>query len=323
MSRAEKIELLSEGGSEDLENSAALSLSSSLAGNPPSSSSSHQSSMGSSVCWQHSIKLFLLLAALTGCVLGLIAARNDALKQEVRRMKLMSFLRDTPVWPVEQGTSRHGLDECNLIFTVDGSVAASHNLSLFDQELELLGTLIARVCDCACPDPSAAATGAGGSRRRLQLCEPSSSMIDEILMGANIVVSGDGGWFHDWFSTMGSAYERTSSHYSTGDTIGVPEGHLLRTLLSGLDIYGNTWFQLEGANWSIWRHPLDSFKHVMTFVEYKVTGDQVGPLGRSVHTDERPIRTVFDGCAGGPAEQHAEGGGAGGEHRHLLSWRKT
>ncbi len=65
-------------------------------------------------------------------------------------------------------------------------------------------------------------------------------MMLEILRGAHVVVFGDRGWFHDWFSDMKGAFLRSSSHYSPVEPVGVPEGHLLKALLSGLDMFGNT-----------------------------------------------------------------------------------
>ncbi len=54
------------------------------------------------------------------------------------------------------------------------------------------------------------------------------------------MVFGDGGWFHNWFSDMKGAKNRTSSHFSPVGTVGVPERRLLKTLLSGKDMFGNT-----------------------------------------------------------------------------------
>jgi hypothetical protein len=33
-------------------------------------------------------------------------------------------------------------------------------------------------------------------------------------------------------------------------------------------------------------------------------GEQVGPLGKSVHTDRKPIRVPFDGCVDAPHARH-------------------
>jgi hypothetical protein len=55
------------------------------------------------------------------------------------------------------------------------------------------------------------------------------------------------------------------THCSTLPTYGVPEGRLLRTVLTGVDIFRDTWFQLEGANWSPAKHPIDSIIHAVRF----------------------------------------------------------
>lgn len=41
------------------------------------------------------------------------------------------------------------------------------------------------------------------------------------------------GWFYRWFASMQEAYRRTCSHFSTRSTLGIPEGTLLRTVLTG------------------------------------------------------------------------------------------
>ncbi len=64
--------------------------------------------------------------------------------------------------------------------------------------------------------------------------------MSEILQGAHVVVFGDHGWFHDYFSATKGARNRTSSHYSQAGSLEVPEGRLLRMLLSGQDMFGNS-----------------------------------------------------------------------------------
>lgn len=44
---------------------------------------------------------------------------------------------------------------------------------------------------------------------------------------------GRAGWFYRWFAKMPGAYHRLCSHFSTRPTIGVPEGTVLKTMLSG------------------------------------------------------------------------------------------
>jgi hypothetical protein len=39
---------------------------------------------------------------------------------------------------------------------------------------------------------------------------------------------------------------------------------------------GDTWFQFEGANWNPLGNPYESFVHAVNYVQYIVTGRQVG-----------------------------------------------
>lgn len=77
---------------------------------------------------------------------------------------------------------------------------------------------------------------------------------------------------------------------------GVPEGSVLRTMLTGRNHDGDTWFQFEGANWNPFGRPLESVMHAINYVQYMVTAKQVGPLGASIYTDRNPLRVAFDGC---------------------------
>lgn len=40
-------------------------------------------------------------------------------------------------------------------------------------------------------------------------------------------------------------------------------------------MFGDSWFQLEGAAWRPFRHPLDAVRHAVNFVIYKITDAQV------------------------------------------------
>lgn len=55
--------------------------------------------------------------------------------------------------------------------------------------------------------------------------------------------------------------------------------------------------QFEGAGWDPFRRPFESFLHALNFIQYRITGRQVGPLGTSAFTDQRPVQLHFDGCA--------------------------
>ncbi|CAN0522232.1 unnamed protein product, partial [Ectocarpus sp. 8 AP-2014] len=93
---------------------------------------------------------------------------------------------------------------------------------------------------------------------------------------------------------MQDAYARTCSHFSTRSTLGIPEGTVLRTVLTGTDMYEDSWFQLEGAAWRPFRHPIDAVRHGFNFMQYKLRQSQVGPLGKSTHTDLQPMMVTFD-----------------------------
>ncbi len=80
---------------------------------------------------------------------------------------------------------------------------------------------------------------------------------------------------------------------------------------------GHTWFQFEGAGWEPFNKPFESFLHAVNYIQYRVTGKQVGPLGVSAFTDRRPIRLRFDGCldAGSEETREQEAGREGGQER--------
>ncbi|CAM9816881.1 unnamed protein product [Ectocarpus sp. 12 AP-2014] len=231
--------------------------------------------------------------------------------------------------------SAEGHESCPLIYTVDAKTAKKHGLLLFQEELELLGTVTARLCRCLCHSPLthtqdhpqgqrrtafAAASDSGHKsaeaerpHRRLGVCEGEAHalMLEEMLKGANVVISGDSGWFYRWFESMQDAYARTCSHFSTRSTLGIPEGTVLRTVLTGTDMYEDSWFQLEGAAWRPFRHPIDAVRHGFNFMQYKLRQSQVGPLGKSTHTDLHPMMVTFDGCVSVNDAQSA-----GDDYRH-------
>lgn len=45
-------------------------------------------------------------------------------------------------------------------------------------------------------------------------------------------------------------------------------------------MYEDSWFQLEGAAWRPFRHPLDAVRHGFNFMQYKLRQSQVS-LGES------------------------------------------
>lgn len=68
---------------------------------------------------------------------------------------------------------------------------------------------------------------------------------------------------HDHTHHTQDSYQRTSSHASSAPMYGIDEGSVLRTVLTGRDAGGNTWLQFEGAGWSPFRRPRESFIHMV------------------------------------------------------------
>lgn len=46
-------------------------------------------------------------------------------------------------------------------------------------------------------------------------------------------------------------------------------------LIVGTDMYEDSWFQLEGAAWRPFRHPIDAVRHGFNFMQYKLRQSQV------------------------------------------------
>eukprot|EP00904_Undaria_pinnatifida_P006621 jgi/Undpi1/3089/HiC_scaffold_15.g06463.m1 len=260
-------------------------------------------------------------------------------------------------WAHDRGLRSQGAEKgrdksCPLIYAVDAVTAKKYGLHLFQEELELLGTVTARLCRCLCdvpaPHPQERSEGHRGkrstmtaanngqeaddgqdnaanvrTRRKLGVCkgETHTLMLEEMLKGANVVISGDSGWFYEWFAGMQDAYHRTCSHFSTRSTLGIPEGTVLRTVLTGTDMYEDSWFQLEGAGWRPFRNPIDAVRHGFNFMQYKLRQFQVGPLGKSTHTDLQPMMVEFDGCVSttDPHSEIAEGAANRRRKGRLLS----
>ena len=124
------------------------------------------------------------------------------------------------------------------------------------------------------------------------LCRSNLTVMTEILKGAHVLVLHDRGWFYERFAAMRDTYRRGSSHRSARPQIGVPAGRSLKTLLAGTTDWHDSWFQLEGAQWSRLR-PWDAFVHILNYFQYRITGRNVGPLGSSEYTDRHPLYLPF------------------------------
>lgn len=127
----------------------------------------------------------------------------------------------------------------------------------------------------------------------MQIARRDREIMRQILSGAHILLQRDvlstpGGENFTAYQLLQSfpgAYKRQSSHRSDAQQYGLPQGEVLHTLLLG-DIDGHTWFQFEGNG----VHSVISFLlHMGNYVEYKLTGRNIGPLGTSKFTDRAPL----------------------------------
>eukprot|EP00611_Tribonema_gayanum_P032330 TRINITY_DN960_c0_g3_i4.p1 TRINITY_DN960_c0_g3~~TRINITY_DN960_c0_g3_i4.p1 ORF type:complete len:254 (+),score=36.57 TRINITY_DN960_c0_g3_i4:167-928(+) len=83
----------------------------------------------------------------------------DRLHSDARREQLLLFLQESPIHPVETGImvdtwSDHPPklhSSCPLLYTLSAAKAKTYGLSLAEEELQLLGTLMVRICKCVCP----------------------------------------------------------------------------------------------------------------------------------------------------------------------------
>jgi len=94
----------------------------------------------------------------------------------------------------------------------------------------------------------------------VRLARKDMAVMRDILCGAHVVIqypsdSSVDGYYYQFFTSLKDSYTRTSSHSSSSAQYGVPEGLVLKTLLIGDTQNKNTWFQLEGAEWSPLHHP--------------------------------------------------------------------
>ncbi|OQS02623.1 hypothetical protein THRCLA_05027 [Thraustotheca clavata] len=128
-----------------------------------------------------------------------------------------------------------------------------------------------------------------------QLVNKHGKVLMEIMKGAHVIVENDQGRYYELFKNIScTTYSRISSHYSIDVQYAVPQGPLLDTLLTGRTVTNDSWFQFEGANWDPIDRPIDSMLHVLNYVEYKIRGVQIGPLGTSKHTDRNPLLIPFE-----------------------------
>jgi len=126
----------------------------------------------------------------------------------------------------------------------------------------------------------------------VQVAQQHRDIMREILRGAHLVllkdqVDSSHGPIsaYEMLENWPGAYKRASSHRSDAQQYGIPQGQVLHTILLG-KIGGKTWFQFEGNGVNgVWTFIL----HMCDYVEYKLTGRNIGPLGTSKYTDRTPL----------------------------------
>jgi hypothetical protein len=112
----------------------------------------------------------------------------------------------------------------------------------------------------------------------------------EIMYGAHVIIK-DKGRLYDRLKEKGIVTERYSSHHNKNKPEGVKDisiqgGEIFREFLVGKTKDGKTWFQVEA-------HSIGGLKnfiaHLIDYIQYKITGKNVGQYGFSKHVDSNPI----------------------------------
>ncbi len=115
--------------------------------------------------------------------------------------------------------------------------------------------------------------------------------LTHVLRGAHVCVGNDQGLYYTWITRLEGAYPRLSSHASLFPVYGVPILNNEHSILGGVSLGNDTWFQLEKYQWSL-TNPRKSFLHALDFIYYILMDRQVGPYGTSSFTDRRPLRQL-------------------------------
>jgi len=233
--------------------------------------------------------------------------------------KMMTFLEESVYQPLELGIwdpdypfehmapvelsgmePRDGDQTCPVLYRLRVTDEQITRFDLHPRDQMLLGTLMARLCHCVCSEHVHLHNG----RRALRICrrERDSHFMREALKGAHIVIKGDEGWFYNWLISSNDAHSRISSHHSKETQYGLHEGKYLKTILTGQTETSDSWFQFERSDWDPFQSPLDSIVHALCWIQYKITGWQVGPLGFSRYVDSDPLVVVYDGCTPMPLD---------------------
>lgn len=61
----------------------------------------------------------------------------------------------------------------------------------------------------------------------------------------------------------------------------------------GTDMYEDSWFQLEGAAWRPFRHPIDAVRHGFNFMQYKLRQSQVSWVHAKTVFSVNPVVLLY------------------------------
>ena len=126
-----------------------------------------------------------------------------------------------------------------------------------------------------------------------ELAQRGVSRVD-LWHGSHLIAQGDDGSLYQRWIALG-AIARRSSHYLRVPTRQYQLRFGGHGFLFGKTGEGDTWFQLERhADAPITVHPLDYLGHRLDYLRYRLSGQNVGPLGFSPRTDRDPLRIGWE-----------------------------
>ena len=114
----------------------------------------------------------------------------------------------------------------------------------------------------------------------------SPSLLQEVFFGANVQIQDRGNCYDKW-KNLSQVKTRTSSHLHE---LGKVKGLYLSSIQGEVLFWNDgmhTRFQLEKS--SLTKNSLYVINHCIDFLYYRIDGTQVGPMGRSSHTEDYPI----------------------------------
>lgn len=116
-----------------------------------------------------------------------------------------------------------------------------------------------------------------------------ADLVAEILNGAYVRIDDDGKTYDDWKQNLREKHIRLSSHASNGETQYAVRGPVVSEFLFSTRTVRQTdgsdkkvtWFQTERYAAKSYLHG----HHLYTWVLYKISGKNIGPWGKSTHTE--------------------------------------